>query len=69
MAYWKYKKGSSVKKLSTTGLKRKVGVKNYTDKTAKRLKRKRVAGYVNTTDKAKRASYRRRSRAAFSLSL
>ncbi len=63
MAYWKRttKTTKTLKrKTTTTPLKRKVGVRNLTDKTAKKLGRKRVKGHVNTTDGAKRKSHTRK---------
>lgn len=63
MAYWKPKnKTTKVLKRKTVKktIPRKVGVRNLTDKTAKKLGRTgRVKGWVNTTDGAKRKSHRR----------
>lgn len=66
MAYWVREKPKSKKvkdlkrKTVKTPLKRKVGVRNLTDKEAKREGRApRKKNYVNTTDGAKRKSHRR----------
>jgi len=72
MAYWKSKSKTtkalirpSTKKAPTT---RKKGVRNLTDKEAKREKTgKRVKNYVNTTDGAKRVSHHRKPRNSLGL--
>jgi len=61
MAYWK-RKNKTTKILirrKKPVLKRKVGHRNLTDKSARKLGRTRKKGYVNTTDGAKRKSHKR----------
>ena len=72
MAYWKRKTTTTkVLKRRTVKrpLKRKVGVRNLTDKTAKKLGRVRKVGRVNTTDGAKRKSHNRKTKAKSVFSL
>ena len=71
MAYWVQEKPKSkkVKQLRRKTVKRplirKVGVRNLTDKEAKREGRApRKKNYVNTTDGAKRKSHTRKSASA-----
>jgi len=53
---------NSVKVHSKTGRSRKVGFRNLTDKTAKRLGRKRVKGFVDNPDTSKKGQLRKNYR-------